>query len=174
MRYFLLLISFLLLAPQGIEAAGVVPSAQQASSVQGFSVDGQKVKEKKAKKKRHSPKKNKGKDAAIPALLFWWAFMPLLIIGLITGSFLLGTVFLWPLWIAGLGVFGLWAGISGAVFFPIQYVGLPLGMAIIVLGLITQSILLWTAGLGLLFAALFAFSFMVLMFLIGTRKNQPK
>ncbi len=125
------------------------------------------------KKKKPSPKGKR--EPLAGAVLFWWVFMPLAIVGLFLATFLIPLPFLW--W-AALGLLFVWAGVSGIVFFPIQYFGLPLGIAGIIIGLIVKdaaiSFILLSLG-GTLFAiALFAFAFMALMFTIGTRKHQPK
>jgi hypothetical protein len=125
----------------------------------------------KIKKRFHKPKFKKSDNTLISAI-FWYGFIPLTIAAVIILSFLIPGL-TW-LWFAGLGLFAIWGGVNGIVFFPLQFAGLPLGMALIIYGLIIKSLLLWTFGLALVFAALFAFSFMVLMFTIGTRKNQPK
>jgi hypothetical protein len=123
--------------------------------------------------KKRSPYPNhKKSDSTLISAIFWYGFMPLTIAAAITLSFLIPGLGL--LWFAGLGLFAIWTGVNGIVFFPLQFAGLPLGMALIIYGLIIKSLLLWTLGIALVLAALFAFSFMVLMFTIGTRKNQPK
>ena len=123
--------------------------------------------------KKISPYPNhKKSDSTLISAIFWYGFMPLTIAAAITLSFLIPGLGL--LWFAGLGLFAIWTGVNGIVFFPLQFAGLPLGMALIIYGLIIKSLLLWTLGIALVLAALFAFSFMVLMFTIGTRKNQPK
>lgn len=123
-------------------------------------------------KKRISYPKLKKSENTLASAIFWYGFMPLTIAAAITLSFLIPGLGL--LWFVGLGLFAIWAGVNGIVFFPLQFAGLPLGMALIIYGLIIKSLLLWTFGIALVLAALFAFSFMVLMFTIGTRKNQPK
>lgn len=134
-------------------------------------------KQKKRNKRRRNIHKNP-KDSLVLPVLFWWVLMPLLIIGLFAVFFLTPFFFFW--WIA-LGVFTIWAAISGIVFFPIQYIAFPGGMLLIVLSLILKSgldatvfLLLLSTGVGLLLVAMFAFAFMALMFLMGTRKYQPK
>jgi hypothetical protein len=172
MRYFLFIISILLFSPSITEASGIFPSNYSREFQNESVVTGQGQKVKKQKKKRRSPKADKGKgnDNAFGAFMFWWVLVPLTIIASLT----LGLIFLGPFWYVGLGLFAIWAGISGIVFFPIQYIGLPLGMALIVYGLIVGFPLIWTAGIALVFAAIFALAYMVLMFMIGTRKNQPE
>jgi hypothetical protein len=130
-------------------------------------------KAKSSKFKKRIPKNNHKKaESKTLSAIFWYGFMPLSIIALLTLSFLIPG-FGW-LWFAGLSLFGIWAGVNGVVFFPLQFAGLPLGMAMIIYGIIIKSILVSTIGIALVFAALFAFSFMVLMFTVGTRKYQPK
>lgn len=130
-----------------------------------------KSKIKKFKKRTHYPNHKKSENTFLSAI-FWYGVVPLTIAAAITLSFLIPG--LGWLWFAGLGLFAIWAGVNGIVFFPLQFAGLPLGMALIIYGLIIKSFLLWTFGIALVLAALFAFSYMVLMFTIGTRKNQPK
>ena len=161
----------MLQSPSKAEAAGIFPSnySREFHTESAVTGQGQKVKK---QKKKNIPKaaKSKGNDNAFGALIFWWVLVPLMIIASLT----LGIIFLGPFWYIGLGLFAIWAGISGIVFFPIQYIGLPLGMALIVYGLIVSFPFFWTLGIALVFAAIFALAYMVLMFMIGTRKNQPK
>ena len=130
-----------------------------------------KSKLKKLKKRISFPKLKKSENTLASAIL-WYGVVPLTIAAAIALSFLIPG--LGWLWFAGLGLFAIWGGVNGIVFFPLQFAGLPLGMALIIYGLIIKSFLLWTIGIALVVAALFAFSFMVLMFTIGTRKYQPK
>ncbi len=161
----------MLQSPSKAEAAGIFPSnySREFHTESVVTGQGQKVKK---QKKKNIPKtaKSKGNDNAFGALIFWWVLVPLMIIASLT----LGIIFLGPFWYIGLGLFAIWAGISGIVFFPIQYIGLPLGMALIVYGLIVSFPFFWTLGIALVFAAIYALAYMVMMFMIGTRKNQPK
>ncbi len=119
------------------------------------------------------PEYKNGAGPVWPAVLLWYVFIPLGIIALFLLTFALDLTMGW-LWFLALGLGALWLGISGIVFFPIQYIGLPLGMAGVILGLIMSNPLLLTAGIALIIAATIAFASMALMFLVGTRKYQPK
>lgn len=133
-----------------------------------------KFKKQRLRKRGPNPKKYKnGAGPTWPAILVWYVLIPLGIIALFTAAFWTGVLSL-PFWYAALGLSAIWLGISGIVFFPIQYVGMPLGMAGVVLGLILSNPLLMTAGIALLLASIIALGSMALMFLIGTRKYQPK
>jgi hypothetical protein len=166
MKYLLLLLTLLTLNYSTVNATALFPVKPLQEKME--------VKESKSSKfKKRIPKKNhKKSENTVLSAVFWYGFMPLSIIALITLSFVIPG--LGWLWFAGLGLFGIWAGVNGVVFFPLQFAGLPLGMALVIYGIIIKSMFLLTFGMALVFAALFAFSFMVLMFTIGTRKNQPK
>lgn len=171
MKFILTLFAFaFLISSSSAYASGVFPNTIIKESFSIVKSEKGKVERKKAKKKSPNKKKCKDKNAILPFIL-WWILAPICIAAIIALAFILPLPILWYI---GLGLFTVWAGVSGIVFFPIQYIGLPLGMAVIIYGLITGAVLIWTAGIALVFAAFFAFAFMALMFTIGTRKNQPK
>jgi hypothetical protein len=123
--------------------------------------------------KKYLKKPFSKKDDTLAAFLFWWVLMPAIITGLLALSFALG-LFNPVFWILGLSAFSIWAGVSGVVYFPVQMIGFPAGIVAIVVGLILKNFIIWTAGLAVLLAAAFAFSYMAIMFTFGTRKYQPK
>ncbi len=136
------------------------------------SIKNQKIKKVKSSKKILKKPFTK-KDNTLGAFIFWWVLMPVLIVGLITLSFALGPFNL-LFWTLALSAFSIWAGVSGVVYFPVQMIGFPTGIVAIVVGLILKNLIIWTAGLAILLAAAFAFSYMAIMFTFGTRKYQPK
>jgi len=166
MKYILLVLTFLTFSFSIADAVGVRPVNPPVEKSE------MRVSKTRKIKKRNPHPKPKKTDSNILSAILWYGFIPLAIVAVIALSFLIPGLF-W-LWFAGLGLFAIWAGVNGIVFFPLQFAGLPLGMALIIFGLIVKSFIFWTFGIALVFAALFAFSFMVLMFTIGTRKNQPK
>ena len=166
MKYLLLILTLLSLNFSFAIAGGVYPQNPPTEKAEIRKAKISKV------KKRIPKLKLKKTDNKVLYAIFWYGLMPLSIVTLIALSFLIPG--LGWLWFAGLGLFAIWAGVNGIVFFPLQFAGLPLGMALIIFGLIVKSFIFLTFGIALVFAALFAFSFMVLMFTIGTRKNQPK
>jgi hypothetical protein len=166
MKYLLLILALMTLNFSPLTASGVYPVKPIAEKSE---IKNSKV----VKLKKRIPKNTKKKaESTVLSAIIWYGLIPAAFLTIIVLSFILPG--LGWLWFAGLGLFAIWAGVSGIVFFPIQFAGLPLGMASIIYGLIIKSILVWTFGIALVLAALFAFSFMVLMFTIGTRKNQPK
>jgi hypothetical protein len=166
MKYLLMILALLSLNFSTVSASEVYPvkPLTEKSEIQ---------KSKLGKFKKRIPKKAKKiAESTVLSAILWYGFIPAAFLTLIILSFLLPG--LGWLWFAGLGLFSIWAAVNGVVFFPLQFAGLPLGMATIIYGLIIKSMFVWTFGIALVIAALFAFSFMVLMFTIGTRKNQPK
>jgi cation transport ATPase len=173
---FLVCLFTLLQAP--LNAKRVLPQDRVSSRDYKTSVLKKRKKQKLIKfsfRKKPRPKKYKnGAGPVWPSVLLWYVLIPLGIIGLFVAAFLMAPVSM-LLWYIALAASVVWLAVSGIVFFPIQYVGLLGGMATILASLIYfNSIFVLTAGIALVLAAIFALSYMVLMFLIGTRKYQPK
>lgn len=167
---FLLIFFTLLQAP--LNAKRVYPGDRIGGVETHFSWG--KAKKQKLRKRGPNPKKYKNGAGPIwPSVLLWYLLIPLGIIALFAAAFWTGLISL-AFWYVALGLSAIWLGISGIVFFPIQYVGLPLGMAGVVFGLIFSNPLIMTAGIALLLASIIAFGSMALMFLLGTSKYQPK